>query len=124
MDNRFLIYIGFQNDVNSLFDKLIKKFDLKIVYKSDSGVFFINEHTKLEITYETGLQIWLITKNKEPEMLAKLCMNIGKELYAQYKKLLFSMNDSVEIKKKSFQNLSKFLIENFESEFSPTSARL
>ncbi|HNP19274.1 MAG TPA: hypothetical protein PKL31_12615 [Fulvivirga sp.] len=100
MDGRFLIYNGFERDVESIVKDLIINFNFNIINKSDAGVSLENKRVVLEISYETGLQIWLkIKRFNISEMIAKLCMFKGDSIYEQFKESSFLMSDSLEEKK-------------------------
>ena len=119
MDGRFLIYEGFENDAEGIFEKLISKFRFDVTSKSDSGISLDNNRVKLEISYDTGIQIWLKVKRFDiSEMIAKLCMIKGASTYQEFKNLMFSTLDTKESKRNDLKRLSQFLVDHFTEELS------
>jgi len=119
MDGRFLIYEGFVNEAESIFKNLSAEYQLDVTDISDSGISFENSRVKLEIFYETGIQIWLkIKKYNISEMIAKLCMIKGESVYNEFKSLMFSTLDPKDLKKNNLLKLSRFLLSHFSDELS------
>ena len=86
MDGQFLIYDGFQNDASPIFSGIIEMYSFEIQAKSDSGIHFINGRCKLDIHYETGIQVWItILKYNISEMIPRLCMFKGKDVFEEYR---------------------------------------
>jgi hypothetical protein len=117
MDGRFLIYNGFGNDVDELFKSFIKKYDLSILDKNDSGVSFENNTFKLDIFNETGLQMWFMNKkNNQTIMFLDLCLE--NEIDEVYWAIMIYINDN-NYSKRSIIALCQFLnLSAFSDKFS------
>lgn len=112
MDRRYLIYEGFKDDHELIFKDFRSKFNFKITDVSDSGIHFVNNRCRLDITYETGIQVWLkIPKYNISEMIPILAMFKGDAIY--YKNIVQKSDV-----KKSMIELSDFLITYFVGELS------
>lgn len=117
MDKRFLIYEGFENDVESIFEDLITKYFFSITYKSDSGVFFENQKIILDISYETVPIVWVKYKSGHPsDLLDKLAEHKGHKVKDKLYDILGE--NFYKDRKGSFERLSKFLIDHFSQELS------
>lgn len=117
MDKRFLIYEGFEDDAETIFKEIIKKFNFLVTSKSDSGIFFENKQVTLDVSYETGIQIWI--KNKKSNnnvMLFQIAKQKGLE------ELFFDIigENFYKDRKGSLEKLSDFLIKHFSKELSET----
>ncbi len=62
MDGRFLIYEGFETDAPEIFKDVILKYNFRIQSVSNSGIKLENNKVVLDISYETGLILWLRNK--------------------------------------------------------------
>ncbi len=114
MDKRFLIYTGFANEGKAFFKTILEKFNMKVISISDYGMSMENNRVILEISYETGLQIWI--KNKKyniRELLPKLAMFKGD--YLSYKNSVMHFESN---KPETFIKLADFLVEKFSAELS------
>jgi hypothetical protein len=115
IEHRFLIYEGFQNEASLIFRKFIEKFDFKILDVSEYGIHFTNNRCNLDLTYESGIQLWLkLPKYNISEMIPKLCMFKGDNVYNKYREI--AMKDS---SKEQINELSEFLIDYFSEELNP-----
>jgi hypothetical protein len=113
MDKRFLMYEGFNKDAKVIFQSLQDLYGYQIKHCSDSGISLENRRCVLDISYETGIQVWLkVPKYNIEIMLPKLAMIKGEEVYKKYKEIVSEVN---------FNNLIRFvayLNDNFSLELS------
>ncbi len=118
MDGRFLIYEGFEKDVEVVFKELIEKFNFTVTSKSDSGVLFENKRIELDISYETVPIIWVKYNNsvQPSNLLDHLVKHKDLKINDEFYDILgekFYKN-----RKGSLMKLSHFLIEHFSEELS------
>lgn len=115
MDNierRFLIYNGFKEDSSEIFQGLINKFGFKITHVDECSIYFINNRCNLNLTYESGIQLWLkVPIYNISEMIPILCMFKGADVFDKYRNILIK-----EMDKKTMIELSQFLMANFSEE--------
>jgi hypothetical protein len=113
LENRFLIYDGFNNDASLCFKGIIQKFNFKIIDVSNYGAHFINDRCILDIVFETGgIQMWLkIPKYNISEMIPKLCMYKGDKIIDEYNNIVRKGNS-----KETMLELSSFLETHFSEE--------
>lgn len=115
MDGRFLIYEGFENDVEDIFKDLIVRFNFNVTDKSDSGVFFKNSSVLLEVFYETGVQTWI--KRHQPKSTQMLYLLVKeKKLEKQFFEIIGE--NFYRDRKASLKRLSQFLVDHFTEELS------
>lgn len=112
MDNRFLIYDGFENEIEFCFKEIIQKFNFKTHRISNYGVDFENSRCVLDLSYETGIQLWLkIPKYNITQMISTLSKIKGDKIFEKYRIIVLKKNNS-----DTMQELSRFLVENFSEE--------
>ncbi len=114
MEERFLVYNGFENEIETCFNDLIQRFNFKTQTISNYGLDFVNSRCILNLFYETGLQLWIkIPKYNISQMVPVLCMFRGDEIFEEYRSIL-----SKQMNCDTMRELSKFLIDNFSNELS------
>lgn len=117
MDGRYLIYHGFGNDAAEIFKHTIIKYNFRITYLSDSGINLENSRINLNISYESGLQVWYTNKtSKDSEMLYKICKRKGEIVISEFFKILDCI--FTDNRKDCLTNLSNFLVTNLSDELS------
>lgn len=117
MDGRFLIYEGFETDVPEIFKNVILRYNLKIKYVSDSGVKLENNKVVLDISYETGLILWVTNKlmnvqTMVNDLVSDKGIKIKEEFYAICNSI-FTIDRKI-----TMINLSVFLLTHLTEELS------
>ena len=114
IEHRFLIYENFEKEAPTIFNGFCNKFNLKIIDCSIYGIYFSNNRCELSLTSESSsLQLWLkIPKYNISEMIPKLAMLKGDNVYSEYKNIITKKRS-----KKQMLELTEFLIKNFSNEF-------
>ena len=84
-DEIYLIYSGFEDDVDGIFANMIKLLKFKIYCKSDYRLELSNSKSKILIISEISLSIWIYNQ-KYPRgiLLSEYLYNIDKGLYNQF----------------------------------------
>ena len=114
MDNRFLIYEGFEKDAKGIFNSLIHKCNLQITLLNDSGIVLENGKVKIEVSYETSIQVWVTNKLEATNVILS-DLSKRKGLLEEYISIRKKEIPTAEKLKK----ISSFLISHFSKELSP-----
>jgi hypothetical protein len=109
-EGRFLIYRGFEKDGPVIFEKLISAFNFTYEAPSDYGILMYNESLELDVSFETGLQVWLKDKiSGKMTMLHLLYKAKSEDLHNAYWTILEKQNS-----REGMEELSRFIFENKE----------
>ena len=117
MDGRFLIYEGFETDVPEIFNNVILKYNFKIQYVSDCGVKLENSKVVLDISYETGLILWITDKLMNVQTMVN---DIVSDKGIKIKEEFYAICNSIFTidRKGTMINLSVFLLTHLTDELS------
>lgn len=112
IDSRFIIYEGFENEIEDLSEPILKKFNFKVEKISDSGFDMVNDKCRLSFSSEGNLIIWYYSTEYESGILLnQLFYDKYPNYYVELKEIVFSKKNS-----ELFKDLFNFLLKYFSKE--------
>ena len=109
-DEMYLIYQGFERDINDVFINFTKKLNFEIDYKSDYRFEMHNSISKITILAEVSLSIWIYNSQySEGILMSQLLYDLDRNLYNQFISIASGNRNKL-----CFISIANFIFDNRE----------
>lgn len=113
MEERFLIYQGFEKDALRLFREIMERNNFQVILLTDFCFSLENKKVVIEIYYKGGIQIWFRFKTENSSVVLNQ-LAFKKGLLDDYLRI---KTEDIPVSKK-IEKISGFILHNFSNEIS------